>query len=98
MKQTPVQRLTFHATRHTFASQAFAAWMDPAWISRQLGQHSIAFTLETYGHLLPGARDLAAVDFGAVATSSNHRATVQQKDRNPTEELLPEVVDWRSEP
>jgi integrase len=69
LKQTPIRQLPFHAARHTFASQAFAEMMDPSWVSRQLGHHSVAFTLDTYVHLLPGRRDFAAVEFG----DSSHR-------------------------
>jgi integrase len=69
LKQTPIRPLPLHAARHTFASQAFAEMMDPSWVSRQLGHHSVAFTLDTYVHLLPGRRDFAAVEFG----DSSHR-------------------------
>jgi integrase len=64
LKQTPVRQLPLHAARHTFVSQAFARSMDPGWVSRQFGHHSVAFTLDTYVHLLPGRRDFAAVEFG----------------------------------
>lgn len=37
-----VKRLKPHATRHTFASEALAAGLDPAWISRRLAHHSVA--------------------------------------------------------
>jgi len=72
LRQTPIRSLPLHAARHTFASQAFAEMMDPSWVSRQLGHHSVAFTLDTYVHLLPGRRDFAAVEFG---DSSRHADT-----------------------
>ena len=78
LKQTPIRRLPFHAARHAFASQAFAQMMDPSWVSRQFGHHSVAFTLDTYVHLLPGRRDFAAVDFGGHGTSGHNEVTRSQ--------------------
>ena len=52
--------------------------MDPSWVSRQLGHHSVAFTLDTYVHLLPGRRDFAAVDFGGLGASGHNEATRSQ--------------------
>jgi integrase len=75
LKKTPIQRLKLHATRHTFASLAFADYMDPNWVSRQLGHHSTAFTLDTYVHLLSRSRSLSAVEFGVAATSGHNEVT-----------------------
>jgi len=78
LEQAPIRRLNLHATRHTFASQAFAEMMDPSWVSRQLGHHNVAFTLDTYVHLLPGRRDFAAVDFGDQGASGHNEVTRSQ--------------------
>ena len=43
----------FHLLRHTCASQLLAAGVRPLVVSRILGHHSAAFTLDVYGHLLP---------------------------------------------
>jgi integrase len=88
LRQTPIRRLPFHAARHTFASQAFAKLMDPSWVSRQLGHHSVAFTLDTYVHLLPGRRDFAAVDFGeGVASGCNEVTGLQKRSRDDDRSL-----------
>lgn len=47
----------WHSLRHTFASSALAAGMDPATLSRMLGHSTVAETLTTYSHALPGSMD-----------------------------------------
>lgn len=59
--------------------------MDAGWVSRQLGHHSVAFTLDTYLHLLPGRRDFAAVEFG---DSSHHPDTRTQNRAKRDPEIL----------
>lgn len=43
---------TFHALRHTFASRALEQGMDAKTLSVLLGHYSVAFTLDTYAHVL----------------------------------------------
>lgn len=43
---------TFHALRHTFATRAMEQGMDPKTLSILLGHYSVAFTLDTYAHVL----------------------------------------------
>jgi integrase len=43
---------TFHALRHTFASRALEQGMDFKTISSLLGHYSVAFTMDTYAHVL----------------------------------------------
>ncbi len=88
LKKTPIQRLKLHATRHTFASLAFADYMDPNWVSRQLGHYSTAFTLDTYVHLLSRSRSLAPVDFGDVDTSGHKPDTRTQRRGKKDDRLL----------
>ena len=44
----------YHELRHTFASLHFARGTNIVRVSRLLGHHSPAFTLDTYAHLIPG--------------------------------------------
>jgi integrase len=46
-----VSRLTPHATRHTFASLAFAAGVDPLIVQRIIGHTNYALTANTYTHV-----------------------------------------------
>lgn len=43
---------TFHALRHTFASRALEQGMDSKTLSMLLGHTSVAFTMDTYTHVL----------------------------------------------
>jgi integrase len=50
----------FHALRHSHASQLIRAGLDIKLVSARLGHSKSGFTLETYGHLLPGQDHEAA--------------------------------------
>lgn len=54
----------FHTFRHTFASLHMAEGTNIEALSRALGHHSAAFTLETYVHLLPG-EEAPAIDLAS---------------------------------
>ena len=43
---------TFHALRHTFCTRALENGMDAKTVSAIMGHYSVAFTLDTYGHVL----------------------------------------------
>lgn len=51
--------LTLHEVRHTYASFAIAAGLNAKTLSTYMGHATIAITLHLYGHLMPGAEDLA---------------------------------------
>jgi hypothetical protein len=51
--------LTFHGMRHWHASILIAGGVDIKSVSARLGHASTSFTLDTYGHLLPGSRTAA---------------------------------------
>src|SRR5437588_4659214 len=52
IKRAQVSRIRFHDLRHTYASLLIEAGKHPKYISAQMGHHSAAFTLDTYGHLM----------------------------------------------
>ena len=53
-----LDRLSFHALRHTFASIALFKWrMNPKFVSEMLGHASISLTLNTYAHLIKGSHE-----------------------------------------
>jgi len=47
-----ISGITFHALRHTFATNALEKGMDKKVLSEILGHSSVAFTLDTYAHVL----------------------------------------------
>lgn len=56
----PVERITLHECRHTFASLMIAAGVNAKALSTFMGHASIAITLDRYGHLMPGSEAEAA--------------------------------------
>lgn len=52
LKISGLRHFTFHALRHTFASRAMEQGMDAKTLSMILGHYSVAFTLDTYTHVL----------------------------------------------
>jgi integrase len=47
--------LRFHDLRHTHVALSIAAGAEILALTRRLGHTRVAFTLDRYGHLLPGA-------------------------------------------
>jgi integrase len=50
-----LRRVRIHDLRHTFASLLLQQGESPAYVKDQMGHHSIQVTVDTYGHLIPGA-------------------------------------------
>jgi integrase len=55
-----VRRVTFHALRHTHATELLRAGVHPKIASERLGHATVAITLDTYSHVLPGLQEEAA--------------------------------------
>ncbi len=60
IRQAGLHDVTFHTLRHTHASVLIFQGVDPKALSKRLGHTNIAFTLQVYGHLLPGQDERAA--------------------------------------
>jgi len=56
-------RIRFHDLRHTHASQLLAQGVHPKVVSERLGHASIAITMDTYSHVLPGLQEDAVRQF-----------------------------------
>ncbi|MQY81043.1 MAG: tyrosine-type recombinase/integrase [Dehalococcoidia bacterium] len=50
-------RVRFHDLRHTFASLALLRGAKPKVISEALGHASVAFTMDTYSHIISGMQE-----------------------------------------
>lgn len=53
-------RIRLHDVRHSYATAALKAGIPPKVISERLGHATVAFTLQTYTHVIPGMDEAAA--------------------------------------
>jgi hypothetical protein len=53
-------RIRLHDVRHSYATAALAAGIPAKVVSERLGHATIAITMDTYSHVLPGLDELAA--------------------------------------
>ena len=60
VKRAGVPRIRLHDLRHTWASLALAAGVNPKVVSERLGHANIGITLDTYSHVLPTMQAEAA--------------------------------------
>lgn len=60
VKSTGLPRIRFHDLRHSHASLLLQAGVNPKVVSERLGHSSVAFTLDTYAHVMPGMQPDAA--------------------------------------
>lgn len=67
-KNAGIERFTFHAFRHTFATRAVESGMNMKTLQTILGHSSFAMTADLYSHCLPETeqREMKSVDFGIV--------------------------------
>ena len=78
LEKAGLRRIRIHDLRHTFASLLLQNGENLKYIQEQLGHSSIQITLDTYGHLIPGA-NRGAVDRLDDATGRNPDATRNEK-------------------
>ncbi len=63
VRSTDVPYIRFHDLRHTHATLLLRAGVNPKVVSERLGHSSVAFTLDTYAHVIPGMQSAAAERF-----------------------------------
>lgn len=63
---TGVPRIRLHDLRHTHATLLLRAGVAPHVVSQRLGHEKVSFTLEVYGHVMPGQQWEAAARFAAL--------------------------------
>lgn len=56
-KKAGLERVRFHDLRHTFASLMLLRGAKPKVISEALGHSSVAFTMDTYSHIISGMQE-----------------------------------------
>jgi len=86
LEKAGLRRVRIHDLRHTYASLLIAQGESLAYIRDQLGHHSIKVTVDTYGHLVPGANK-EAVD--RLDDRLQQSATYPQPDSDEAEKKHP---------
>ena len=74
-----VKRLRFHDLRHTHATLLIAAGDNIRAVSARLGHSSVAFTLQVYGHVLPGMDEELAESSASIL----NRDSIKNLSRTP---------------
>ena len=72
LEREPLQPISLHECRHTFASLMIAANVNAKALSTYMGHASVTITYDRYGHLMPGNENEAAAlldDYLARATA-----------------------------
>jgi integrase len=64
LNRAGLPKITFHDLRHTCASLLFQRNVHPKFVQELLGHASVAITLDTYSHMLPGMGGEAADAMG----------------------------------
>ena len=67
----------FHGLRHTHATLMLWQGIHPKIVSERLGHSSIAITLDTYSHVLPGLQEAAAQRFDEGIRMSQGKVPVE---------------------
>lgn len=74
----PLEPITLHEARHTYASLMIAAGVNAKALCTYMGHSSVTITYDRYGHLMPGNEDEAAALLGAYLGRANTQARVAQ--------------------
>ena len=88
VRQEGLGGVRFHDLRHTFASLALLRGAKPKVISEALGHASVAFTMDTYAHIISGMQEdmmalLREVLPSGVSRTSNERQNMDVHDCMP---------------
>jgi integrase len=97
IEKAGLRRFRFHDLRHTFGSLLIQNGASLVYVKDQVGHSSIQVTVDTYGHLIPGA-DVAWVDRLDDPTSPQLSATPAQPEENSELPDNVEVIEIIGEP
>ena len=92
LEKAGLRRFRFHDMRHTFGSLLIQDGASLTYVKEQMGHSSIQITVDTYGHLIPGA-DIAWVDRLDSKTSQQQNATQAQQGETGREDESAEVAE-----
>ncbi len=60
MERAKLPRIRFHDLRHTCATLLLSKGTHPKFVQELLGHATVAITLDTYSHVVPGMGDQTA--------------------------------------
>jgi len=69
LNRVGLERITFHALRHTFATLCLQQGTDPRTIQEALGHHKVAFTLDVYSGVTAQMKKEATDKIGSLLAS-----------------------------
>ena len=92
LEKAGLRHFRFHDLRHTFGSLLIQDGASLAYVRDQMGHSSIQITVDTYGHLIPGA-DIAWVDRLDSKTIVGQNATGAQQAENQMQAETAEVAE-----
>jgi len=92
LEKAGLRRFRFHDLRHTFGSLLIQDGASLAYVKEQMGHSSIQITVDTYGHLIPGA-DIAWVDRLDAKATPRQNATPAQQDGSGSRQESTEVIE-----
>jgi integrase len=96
LEHAGLRRFRFHDLRHTFGSLLIQDGAPLAYVKEQMGHSSIQITVDTYGHLIPGA-DINWIDGLDRKSSPQQNATPAQPETAEAISESPEVVEGNGE-
>ena len=70
LKDAGLPRIRFHDFRHTAATLLLGRGVHPKIVSEMLGHSTIAITLDTYSHVLPGIAREASSHMSSLVSGS----------------------------
>lgn len=79
-----LQRIRLHDLRHSHATQLLVAGTRPDVVTKRLGHSSVAFTLQTYGHVYDGDQRTAMSTLLARRRGARDSAVTGSGPRRPT--------------
>jgi len=92
LEKAGLRRFRFHDLRHTFGSLLIQDGATLTYVKEQMGHSSIQITVDTYGHLVPGA-DIAWVDRLDRETTPQPSATPAQPAGIDAENEIAQVLE-----
>ena len=96
LERAELRQIHPHVLRHTFASLLLSNGEPITYVKEQLGHASIQLTVDTYGHLIPGANKAAVDrldDAECISPATNRRATEAESGSKSREADRLEVPD-----